>query len=222
MTDPVAVVMRRGFETMARGTLRGIWVRGRPPDGAFVWAADHQSWWDPFLASVVLERSGHQTALLMLQENLEQYELVRRVGVFGSEELRQGLRYLREGRALVIFPEGELRPAGPLGPLRGGAAWYALHAPAKLVAVAVRVLMRGHQAPEAYLSFEEVGTTGSVPEVTERLQARLATALADLDALLARTEPRTVPPGFVRLVQGRLSMEERIDRLAAQIPGRPW
>ena len=220
MTDPVAVVLRRGFGIMARGSLRGIWAHGRPPAGGFVWAADHQSWWDPFLASVVLERSGHQAALLMQQENLDQYEFVRRVGVFGSEEARQGLDYLGEGRALVIFPEGELRPAGPLGPLHGGASWYAVHAGVPLVGVAVRVLMRGHQAPEAYLSFEPVETTGTVPEVTERLQTRLAAALADLDALLRRTEPRTVPPGFVPLLRGRLSMDERIDRFASRIPGR--
>lgn len=220
MTDPVAVVLRRGFGIMARGSLRGIWAHGRPPAGGFVWAADHQSWWDPFLASVVLERSGHQAALLMLQENLEQYEFVRRVGVFGSEEPRQGLDYLREGRALVMFPEGELRPAGPLGTLHGGAAWYAMHAEVPLIGVAVRVLLRGHQAPEAYLSFVRVETTGTMPEVTERLQSRLAQELADLDALLARTDPRTVPPGFLQLLHGRLSMEERIDRFASRIPGR--
>ena len=36
----------------------------------------------------------------------------------------------------------------------------------------------------------------------------------------ARTDPRTVPPGFLQLLHGRLSMEERIDRFASRIPGR--
>jgi 1-acyl-sn-glycerol-3-phosphate acyltransferase len=215
VADPVAGALRRGFAQLVRSGLRGVWARGGLPATPFVWAANHHSWWDPFLAAVVLDRLRLSGALLMAPQNLARYGFARRLGVFGGDQPRRGLDLLRAGRTLVIYPEGELRPAGRLGGLARGAAWYACSAPAPLYAVATRVVMRGHQAPEAYLVFEPVDMNGSRVAVTARLATQLGTALSELDDLIAATEPRSELPGFTLLVRGRRSWDERIDRMAS-------
>jgi 1-acyl-sn-glycerol-3-phosphate acyltransferase len=212
--DPVAAVLRRGLLSMARRGLRGVWLRGETPAGPFVWAANHHSWWDPFLAAVLLERSGHLPCLVMLQENLARYGFVRRLGVFGTAEPRRGLAYLREGRALVIFPEGEMRPPGQLGDLAHGAAWYARQAGAPLCAVGVRVILRGHEAPEAYASCTPIDGSGPLRTVTGRLAGELTAQLADVDRLAAAGDPREPLPGFRLAIRGRRSWDERIDAMA--------
>ena len=196
---------------MARRGLRGVWVRGELPPGPFVFAANHHSWWDPFLAAVILR--SRSTCLIMRQENLARFGLVRRLGVFGTGEHRRGLDYLHEGRVLVIYPEGELRPAGPLGGLADGAAWYARRAGAPLWAVASRVVMRGHQSAEAYLTGQPVGATGPDSAVTRALAECLGEQLSDMDAAIAAGDPRRPLPGFDLAVPGRRSWDERIEAM---------
>src|SRR3954469_23270740 len=119
MRSPV----RRACEHLVRRGLRGVWVRGDVPAGSFVWAANHHSWWDPFLAAAVMGRHDRAHAVLMAQESLRRFRAARLLGAFGTAELRRGLDALRHGGALVLFPEGELRPPGAPGGLAGGAAW---------------------------------------------------------------------------------------------------
>ncbi|MEU8002990.1 lysophospholipid acyltransferase family protein [Catellatospora sp. NPDC049111] len=218
MRDPVAAFLRHGFTYLVRRDLRGVWLRGGLPRGPFVWAANHHSWWDPFVASVVLERSRHPACLLMQQDNLARYRFVRRVGVFGTAEPRTGLRHLADGRTLVIYPEGKLRPAGPPGPLSPGAAWYSRQARVPLYAVAVRVVLRGHTRPEAYVSCTEVTRRGSDGQVTERLAETLAADLSALDGQLAAAEPRRPLASFRRVLAGRRSVDEQIDTVQGAAP----
>jgi hypothetical protein len=221
--------MRQAMEFVVRAGLRGVWLRGRLPDRPFVWAGNHHSWWDPFLAMVLLRRLGRQSSVLMLQQNLQRYPFARQLGVFGTGEHRRGLAYLRSGRVVVIYPEGELRPAGAPGELAGGAAWYAVRAGVPLCGAATRVLMRGQQAPEAYVSVIEVGgepasaggsSTGTVDKLTGKLAMLLAGQLDEIEQVNATTEPRLALPGFTELVAGRRSWDERVDRVARWWPWR--
>jgi 1-acyl-sn-glycerol-3-phosphate acyltransferase len=218
--DPVAAFLHRGFRAMAGRGLRGVWLRGQLPTGPFVWAANHHSWWDPFLADIVLGWAGRRGCLLMLQSNMEQYGFTRRLGAFGSAEPRRGLDHLARGRVLVIYPEGELRAPGRLGPVADGAAWYARRAGVPLCAVATRTLMRGHEAAEAYLSVAAVDPAGPRRAVTGRLAAELAAQLSDMEALAAAGDPREPLPGFRLVLRGRRSRDERIDALAGRVRWR--
>jgi len=218
--DPVATILYRGFRTMARRGLRGVWLRGELPPGPFVWAANHHTWWDPFLAAVVLDSAGRRGSLLMLQANLERYGFARRLGVFGTGEPRRGFDHLAAGRALVIYPEGELRPPGRLGPLADGAAWYARRAGVPVCAVSTRASLRGHEAPEAYLSVAVVDSSGPVRAVTGRLAAELASQLSDVDDMLAAEDPRRPLPGFRPVLRGRRSHDERIDAVSGRLRWR--
>lgn len=202
-----------GFEQLVRRGLRGVWLRGGLPPGGCVWAANHHSWWDGFLAAAVLRRQHRPAALLMDGANLSDYRFFAGLGVISTDRPRQALQSLRQGRVLVIYPEAELRPAGRLGELAPGAAWLARRAPAPLLPVAVRVVARGHQYAEALI---DIGT----PCSPDRLPSELAQRLAGLDAALAEADPREPLPGFSLVVTGRRSWDERIDRWSAAIGRR--
>ena len=218
---PGGGVLLRGFDQLVTRGLRGVWRRGELPAGGFVWAAPHQSWWDPFVAAAVLSKACRTPSLVMDQDNLGDFRFLRRVGVFGTGELRRGLDHLAVGHALVIFPERELLPVGPLGPLAEGAAWLALRGEVPLVAAAVRVAARGHQSSEAYVDLAPVTlpagrSRSDVAAATAELARVLGARLAAIDTAIATTDPRQPLPGFAEAVHGRRSMDERLQRWAAR------
>ena len=136
------------------------------------------------------------------------------LGVIPASRPRQALQALRQGRVLVIYPEAELRPPGPVGgALAPGAAWLARQAPAPLLPVAVRVVARGHQYAEALVDIGPACPPGE-------LAAELAGRVAALDAELATGDPREPLPGFDRVLAGRLSWDERIDRWSRRLDRR--
>jgi 1-acyl-sn-glycerol-3-phosphate acyltransferase len=200
---------------LVRRGLRGVWVAGDsardpahgPGCGPAVWAANHHSWWDPFVLTALSDRP----AVLMRQDNLDKFRFARAIGAFGTREPRRGLDHLRQGRQMIIFPEGELCSPGPLRELAGGAAWFAAKAQAPLLAVALRVRLRGHQAPEAYVWFDEIAVHGSSADTTRRLTARLTQTLSEVDARIEAAEPRSAVPGFTLAIPGRRSPDERIE-----------
>jgi 1-acyl-sn-glycerol-3-phosphate acyltransferase len=198
---------------LVRRRLRGVWTRGRPVHGPAVWAANHHSWWDPFAGTAVARRMGLRSCVLMLQDNLDRFRFARTIGAFGTSRLRQGLSYLDEGRVLLLYPEGRLMPPGPLGPLAEGAAWYALAARVPLYAVACRVTMRGNDSAEAYLSFREVPVAFETRALVTRMLARtLDRDLQSLDLSISAADPRLPLDGFTRVITGRRSPDERIER----------
>lgn len=207
MFDQAAI---RAVTHMVRRHLRGIWIDGEMCAGPAVWAVNHHSWWDPFVTTAVIHHRDGRSAVLMRQENLEQFRFARAVGAFGTRQPRQGLDYLAQGRQLVIFPEGELFPPGPVRELADGAAWFAARAGVSLVAVALRVVLRGHQSPEAYLSFEPIAPGGTPSDMTRRLTAGLIRRLSHLDDRLDAADPRAPVPGFDLVLAGRSSPDERI------------
>ena len=199
-----------GLTQLVRRGLRGVWVRGELPRSGALWAANHHSWWDGFVAAAVLRAEHRPAALLMDEENLRAFRFLRSAGAIPAQRPREALRLLRAGRVLVIFPEGELRSPGPLGPLARGAAWLGQRAPAAVVPVAVRVVNRGHQYPEAIVDI-------SSPVAPAELPAVLAARLGELDTAIQHSDPRRPVPGFRYAVAGRPSWDERISRWAAVI-----
>ena len=157
------------------------------------------------MAAAVLREQQRPAALLMDGDNLGTFRLVRSAGVISAQRPRQALQVLREGRVLVIFPEGELCSPGPLRPVARGAGWLGHHAPAAVVPVAVRVTSRGHQYPEAFVDIAPETAPADLP-------AALTSQLGQLDADLLSGDPREPVPGFRCAVKGRPSWDERIIR----------
>lgn len=201
---PLGRALQHGFTFMVRRNFRGVWLRGELPAGGFVWAANHHSWWDAFTAATVLWQQQREITVLVEPESLNRFRFLRSLGVLGTHELRSALTALREGRVVVIFPEGRLGPPASLAPLERGAGWLADHAQAPLLAVATRMTLRGHEAPEAHLDVQEASSSALASVLKERL--------AILDDLLASSDPRAPLPGFSRIIKGRRSWDERLGR----------
>jgi 1-acyl-sn-glycerol-3-phosphate acyltransferase len=205
--------MLAALRITVRSGLAGIWVRGRIPPGPTVLAANHHSWWDPFIAMELVAGARRQAALVMDAGSLRRYRFARRLGALGTDEPRSGLAALRDGAVLVLYPEARLLPAGPPAQLAAGASWFAQRAPARLCSAAVRVLVRGGQYAEACVVLSEVAVTGTRDAVTRRLHDQLRDDLAELDELNTGADPRLPLPGLRCAVRGRRSWDERVDAM---------
>jgi 1-acyl-sn-glycerol-3-phosphate acyltransferase len=211
--DRAGAAMRVGLDQLVRRNLRGVWVRGALPSGPAVWISNHHSWWDYFVAAAALRSTGRtDVGVLMDAANIGRREVYRTGGVVGTDELRAAADMVNAGAVLVVFPEGRLLPAGPLGPTRPGGQWLADRTGAPVWAVATRVVLRAQQAPEAYLDVAPTRTPrpdGTVPPAEDSLRDQLAR----LDAELSRADPDEPLPGFRQVVPGVRSWHERIDKL---------
>jgi 1-acyl-sn-glycerol-3-phosphate acyltransferase len=122
----------------------------------------------------------------------------------GAEAIEEGVRRLREGRCLLIFPEGTRTPLGvPLGPLRRGAAHIALRAGVELTPVAItcrpRTLMKGQRWHE-------------VPDRPFELTARVLPPLAPKQVLAGDETPSVAARKLTAALRERLlaALEEEV------------
>lgn len=186
-----------------KGSLRGVYLRGEAPGGPLVLVLNHHGFFDGHLVWLLGKLYRKPLSLLVAEENLKGFPVLKLAGALEAGRVREALRRLGRGEWVALFPEGEMRYPGPLGPLREGARWLARKAGVSLLPVALRVVLRGYEHPEAFVWIgkpvppgEEAGALGGL------LQA--------LDALLAQTHPREVPEGFREVLRGRRSLEERV------------
>ncbi len=204
--------LRTGLDQLVRRNLRGVWVRGAMPTGPAVWASNHHSWWDYFVAASALQTADRTDLdVVMKSENIGNKKLFDRAGVIGTHEIRKALHALTAGRVIVIFPEGELRAPTTLGPTQPGAQWLARNSGSPLFVVATRVVLRGHQAAEAYLDVKEWHDSNSrTYEETHREH------LQQLDLALMDANPIEPLIGFRRVVSGVRNWDERFGTLRAR------
>ena len=192
------------MEKLVQRNLRGIWVRGELPTGPAIWVSNHHSWWDYFVANVALRSVGRgDTSVLVHPENIGNERLFRNAGAIASTEIRQALASVISGGVLVVFVEGQLRPAGPVVGARPGASWLARRSGAPVVTVATRVVLRGHQAPEAYLDVSSQDAGGGSGVLA------LGDLVARLDRDIQYSDPERPMPGFRQVVRGVRSWHER-------------
>jgi 1-acyl-sn-glycerol-3-phosphate acyltransferase len=197
-----------------RRGLHGVWARG--DWGALaqggVLVANHHSWWDLYLIFLIKLHLGLPLSAIMARAQLDRFPFFRRHGALDETEVRTALRRLKAGEVLLVFPEGELRPAGGLGPIRPGARWLAERAGVPLIPLALRVLMRGAQHPEAYLS---VGPPLAHDPDGDGGEGALSALLLQLDRDLAGGDPERPHPAFERWLAGAQRGDRRADRASA-------
>jgi 1-acyl-sn-glycerol-3-phosphate acyltransferase len=115
-----------------------------PPDGALLIVANHNTYFDPLWISVRIYRAVR----IMAWDRIFDFPLAGRIfrwlGAFPvsldnpeSSALKNSLKVLRKGEALMIFPEGGRSPNGQLLPFKEGAAHLALKTGASILPVAV-------------------------------------------------------------------------------------
>ncbi|MBV9775069.1 MAG: lysophospholipid acyltransferase family protein [Gemmatimonadetes bacterium] len=178
-------------------------ARAAAREGPVILAANHVSWWDPFLLVALDEALGTEGYALMDAGNLRGLPFFARLGAVPLDRasparMRAGLRTAaarldRPGRAVWMFPQGRLRPAHlrPLG-LHPGVALLARLAPgAVVVPAAFQYAFAEHPAPAALawlgepISHEIIAGPGGV----ERLERAMEAGLRGIDAALAGDAP---------------------------------
>lgn len=126
--------------------LRLSGVENVPREGGLIIAANHQTYFDPFLIGSPVKRP---LRFLAWDAVLDWFIIGRLMGWLGAWPLRtkqgdtrayrRSIQWLRSGGALVIFPEGGRGYSdGALQPFKPGAARLALEADVPVVPVTIR------------------------------------------------------------------------------------
>lgn len=197
--------VERAILRSLKRSLRGVYLRGELIPPPFVLAMNHHSYFDGHFVWLIFRHLGVRGSLLISEENLRAFPVLEAAGALSTNRLREALRRLRAGEPVGIFPEGEMRPAGPPGEIKPGAIWLAKRAGVTILPVASRVWLRGYEHPEGFLL---VGSP--VHPDLEKLRASLQALLHELDEIFAATHPRKLPPGFTPVVLGKRSLDERL------------
>lgn len=115
-----------------------------PAAGGALVVSNHQSYLDPILVAVGMRRPFHPMAreslfrfgpFAMLIRSLHAFPVRRSEADLGA--IREALRRLRDGRVVLMFPEGTRTRDGSIGALRGGPATVASRAGVPLVPVVI-------------------------------------------------------------------------------------
>ena len=150
---------------VVRGLSRALWrisfrgVENIPAEGGLVIAANHQTYVDPFWVSIPVKRP---IRYLAWNEAFKWPLMGKAMELFGAWPLviergnptayRRSLQWLRAGRAVMIFPEGERAFADARGArFKAGAARLAIEADVPILPVTVcganAVWPRGQRLP---------------------------------------------------------------------------
>jgi 1-acyl-sn-glycerol-3-phosphate acyltransferase len=139
----VQSILRLGFWVVF-GT-KGEGVRRVPLSGRILLAPNHRSYLDPPLSGIGLPREAFFLAKVELFNNpiaaavlrLLNAKSVRRSGV-DTGAIRTVEKLLRQGQAVVIFPEGGRCLTGDFLPAQGGVAMVALRNDTDIIPVYIR------------------------------------------------------------------------------------
>lgn len=199
----IAPMLRSNIRGNVRRQLAGVWVRGPLPVGGCILAPNHHSWWDGYVLAELAWQQQQPIVIMMTERQLSRFPFLSLIGAMSTRELRPVVRAAQEGAWAVIFPEGAIHPQGGVGAIQSGAAWLSRAAGMPLIPVAVRVVMRGAERPEAFVRFGEPVASGDLP-------AALNALLAELDADLRVSDPDHPPAGYLRWVGGKASTHDEI------------
>lgn len=176
----------------------------RHTDGVLL-ASNHQSFLDPVLVGVALDRPVHYLARSSLFRPPGFGQLIRALGAhplrrgkIDGSALRTCMQILRGGEPLLLFPEGTRSRDGSLGRMRPGAASLAARCEVPIIPVCIegafqawprtRALPRPAPVAVAYgRPLLACGRDGR--ELTEEIARRITQMQSRLRRFLGRTDP---------------------------------
>ena len=208
------LIIRRSL----RSGLHGVYTQGdwdALPKRGYIIAANHHSWWDAYLVWLIKRRVAQPLGGLMGEAQLSRFRFFRRMGVLSQREVREALRRLERGEAMIIFCEGGIRPAGEVKKVEEGVAFLAQKANVPVYPLALRVVMRGAQHPEALLVLgERLEFIEDRATLSEEVKVKLNALLQTVDQTLQRANPEVPPPGYEAWLTGPESFHERMGWVA--------
>ncbi|MDO4584853.1 MAG: lysophospholipid acyltransferase family protein [Planctomycetia bacterium] len=154
-----------------------------PRTGAVILIANHQSFLDPPLIGIGLTRYCHFMARKTLFRGLFGWHL-RNLNAFPISQdgnpiggIKETLRLLKQGEAVVIFPEGSRSFDGKLQPFQGGILTVAKRAKVPIVPCAIRgayeALPRGSKFPKPRKIIVTYGQPIPVEEIQKMSETEL-------------------------------------------------
>lgn len=178
-------------------------VSGReqvPSKGPLLIVANHLSWYDPFLIGVVFQRRVwfftkieifHWPIVGLLCRLTGQIPVNR--GARDRAALEKGLAYLREGKALVVFPEGTVERQERMIPAHSGTAMLAVRTGVTVLPIAqygTRRILRSFRIwfPNVYVKIgkpyipilpSDVSRKAGLQFITEDMMTRIAEMLPE-------------------------------------------
>ncbi|MBN1490273.1 MAG: 1-acyl-sn-glycerol-3-phosphate acyltransferase [Phycisphaerae bacterium] len=115
-----------------------------PKTGGVILACNHQSFFDPVLATLALPRECDYMARDTLFRNALFRRLIESLNAFpvrrgetDTAAIKETLRRLKAGRLITVFPEGTRTLDGRIGPLQPGAAALAKKAKVPIIPVVI-------------------------------------------------------------------------------------
>ena len=156
-----ALELMRPMVALTSRVLWGIEFRGLeniPQHGGVIIAANHQTYFDPFWLSIKIKRPIRYLAWSAAFN----WPLIGRcigwwgawpIALEGSDPapVRRSIQWLRDGGAVVIFPEGARSTSGELERFKAGAVRLALEADVPILPVTIKggehVWPRGQRTP---------------------------------------------------------------------------
>jgi 1-acyl-sn-glycerol-3-phosphate acyltransferase len=203
------LMMNRSLRT----GLYAVWQRGNwqaLPKTGVIFAANHPSWWDIYLFWLMKQKLKRPISGMMREDTLQTFPFFRSVGVIARGEIREALKRLKRGDILQIFPQGEMHQGG-ISELHEGVAFLAEKSGVPVYPVALRLVVRGAQQPEAFIVLgEPLLDSGSRTEFLECLKAEINDLLESTDLIIRNTHPEAKPEGFTSWLPERKRFDERI------------
>jgi chlorobactene lauroyltransferase len=190
--------------------------------------ANHSSWWDGYIATLVERLLGMDTYLMMEEAQLRRYFFFAWAGCFSvdrhnTRSALQSLQYAarllkgRPGRMVWLFPQGEISPNDrrPLVFFNGAAYLARMTTPVLLYPVATRIEYLAEQRPDLFISMgqpllvnaEDARTPGFLKHCTRQLEELVTAELDQLRADIIASDLSS----FTRIMRGRSSTNRIFD-----------
>jgi len=128
-----------------------------PQEGGVLLMSNHQSYLDPVLVGVGLSREIHYMARSSLFRNDWFRRLIMSLNAFPLKRegtdvgaLRRAVRLLKEGKVVLLFPEGTRTKTGAIQPLHRGFTLVAMQSRARIVPVVIEGAFRAWPRKRRY------------------------------------------------------------------------
>ncbi len=166
--------------------LRVYGTKNVPPTGGALILSNHQSFLDPVALVAQLRRPVSFLARSGLFDNPFFGRLIRALNAFPVRQgegdigaVKETIKRLREGHALIMYPEGSRTEDGEIGPIEPGAALIVRRAGVPIVPAVVEGSFAAWPRSRRIFRLASIGVLYGPPLQTDGLKAAEITKLID-------------------------------------------